>query len=247
MIHASAAGIDRVIQLGDFGIKTTFEAEAFLSALSITAEHTGVRLDFIDGNHDDHDELYRLRTDPSRQREDGSIEVRPGIHYWPRGTVIDLGGRRVGFLGGAVSVDRHHRISGETWWANEQITAEDVEQLVVNTNGKSLDVLLTHETIHGINIPSRYSDWPIDVEIDAREQRILVARAVEMTRPTLMMHGHWHTRYIAEYGQSTRVIGLGHESTSGMAILDLENLEVDDIGVPIPQLADIWANHRARH
>jgi len=244
MIHASAAGIDRVIQLGDFGIKTTLEGQSFLSALSTTAERTDVRLDFIDGNHDDHDELYRLRTDPARQHEDGSIVVRPGVHYWPRGTVIDLGGRRIGFLGGAVSVDRDRRLPGISWWANEPITAEDVELLALNAGG-ALDVLLTHETINGISLPSRYNDWPIDVEIDSREQRILVARAVEMTRPSLMVHGHWHIRYTAEYGQSTRVLGLGHESASGMAILDLKTLGIDDIGVSIPNIREIWESYRS--
>lgn len=249
LITAAVMGFDRVIQLGDFGAKANDKGQTFLSAVSTAAEQTGVRLDFIDGNHDDHGYLAQLRNDETLKREDGSIEVRSGVHYWPRGSVTKLAGRKVGFLGGTVSIDRHLRVPGESWWAAEAMTRDDVDLLAANCRGEALDLLLTHETIAGIPLPSKYNkgNIPIDVEADAKDQRLLIAQAVEMAGPKMMIHGHWHVRYTHDYGYppaTTRVFGLGYEGADAVLMLDLEKMTIDDRGTPIPTLETVLASAR---
>jgi len=250
LITAAVMGFDRVIQLGDFGAKSNQRGQTFLSAVSAASEQTEVRLDFIDGNHDDHGYLAVLRNDESLKREDGSIEVRSGVHYWPRGSVTTLAGRKVGFLGGTVSIDRHLRVRGETWWEEEAITRDDVDRLVMNCGGKALDLLLTHETIAGIPLPSKYNkgNIPADVEADAKDQRLLIAQAVEMSGPKMMIHGHWHIRYTHEYGYppaTTSIFGLGYEGSDAVLAIDFETMAIDNRGTPIPTLEAVWAADRS--
>lgn len=92
----------------------------------------------IDGNHHSYD-LTRGLTVPT--------EIRPGVTFLPRGTVLNLEGRRVGILGGADSViDVPFRVRGVDWWPDEErVSDADVARLLANAEQVGgLDLLLTH-------------------------------------------------------------------------------------------------------
>lgn len=55
---------------------------------------------FIDGNHENFDQLKELHI------VDGLGYISPHIRWIPRGTILDIKGKRCLFLGGADSVDR---------------------------------------------------------------------------------------------------------------------------------------------
>ena len=88
---------------------------------------------FVTGNHD-HEPFYRGIIEPT--------EMAPNLVYVPRGTVLELDGRRIAFLGGGDSViDRAVRRAGVDWWPEEQVTLADVARFV---DAGRVDILVCH-------------------------------------------------------------------------------------------------------
>lgn len=116
-----------VIQVGDFGIWPQ-------------TKHKWMRLGclnkplyFIDGNHEYFPWLRDIH-EPT--------EVWPGAIYVPRGTVLNLEGMNIGFMGGGASVDKNFRRNGVDWFYDEDITREEFERL--HSYSGSLDIMVTH-------------------------------------------------------------------------------------------------------
>jgi predicted phosphodiesterase len=90
-------GIEAALQTGDFG----FSAAAFARNFA-----TGCRLPVpvyaIDGNHDDHAWLYQAVKNGDAARWHAAYN----LYFQPRASILQLGGATVGFLGGALHVDR---------------------------------------------------------------------------------------------------------------------------------------------
>jgi predicted phosphodiesterase len=106
-------GVEVAIQVGDLG----------LHGDDLSPSGRGVpRFDrpvyYVTGNHD-YEPSYRGITRPT--------EMAPNLVFVPRGTVLELDGRRIAFLGGGDSiVDRGVRHPNVDWWPEEQVTMADV-------------------------------------------------------------------------------------------------------------------------
>lgn len=88
---------------------------------------------WVDGNHEYFPYLREITE---------VTEVAPNLFYVPRGTVLELDGRRVAFCGGAGSVDKQYRLSaGLDWHPEEEVTDADVEKF---EGVKDIDLLVTH-------------------------------------------------------------------------------------------------------
>jgi hypothetical protein len=98
----------------------------------------------IDGNHED----FRLLKEATKFGEELACvtEVAPNRFYVPRGTVLELDGKRIAFMGGAASVDKAFRLkNGWHWFEDENITPADVARLERNLNDDyRVDLLITH-------------------------------------------------------------------------------------------------------
>lgn len=196
---AEMRGADVVVQLGDFGIG--WDEGQYVEAVAAAVADTGVPVLFIDGNHENFDMLLALPV-----RDDGLREVAAGVFHLPRGLVWEWAGERWLAAGGGYSVDKPYRIEGVSWWPQETLTEAEVEACIAA--GK-IDVLLTHDTgTHVIPGTHRTAEWfqPEQIEISHAHRR-QIDRIIEATRPALAFHGHYHTAYTAEVGE-TRVIGL---------------------------------------
>lgn len=122
-----------IIQLGDFGMY--FDNEVWFRQ---DIEDAHIPIYFIDGNHDDctkwitYDSVTRIWDDRN-------------LYYVPRGTVMELDGRTVAFMGGAGSIDKKIRLERKMHWdINENIGEEHIANLYKNIEGKKIDMLLTH-------------------------------------------------------------------------------------------------------
>ncbi|MGH9087374.1 MAG: metallophosphoesterase family protein [Acidimicrobiales bacterium] len=215
-----AAAADRecgtILQLGDFGLWPGRE-EAWLDHLEALAEHHGVGLVWIDGNHEDHASLERWR---AAADERGLVPMRPHVAWASRGARWQWSGWRFGALGGAVSVDRFLRREGVNWWPQEVVTAADVDQL----GDEPLDVLVTHAGPSS-DLAHRPIRLPESIVRDIRQVRDHIDRAVARTRPRLVVHGHYHMRLSYE-SVGVRVEGLAHDGAQGedaWAVLDLHD------------------------
>jgi predicted phosphodiesterase len=88
---------------------------------------------YVTGNHD-HEPSYRGIVEPT--------EMAPNLVFVPRGTVLELDGRRIAFLGGGDSViDRAVRRHGVDWWPEERVTKADVARF---ERAGRVDLLVCH-------------------------------------------------------------------------------------------------------
>lgn len=197
---ARAARVDTIFQLGDFGF--VWPGHNKLADLHQLLDDAGMRMIVLDGNHDHHQGLAET-----------AWHQYPWLRYMPRGTVETFGQTRVGFLGGAASIDRDNRTVGVNWWPTEEITDADVEALA------PCDVLLTHDAPE---VPPKLPAWPFPVsaQIDRAlgRSREMVARAVERACPRLLVHGHYHFAYRSTF-RDTQIVGLDADGRRGSMML----------------------------
>lgn len=262
---ASELGVERILQVGDFGYWPNIEfdlvagqrvmwADWFLGEIAWACGQYGVaEWIVIDGNHDDHRSLQTvLRRQPD---DDGLFRLGARVRYSPRGNSFELAGVSFGTLGGAASIDAWLEEWGvefgktpyerdKDWFPDlEQPSMSDVERLP-----DSVDVLLTHEApmevdlshLHGF--PNIYI--PPEVQETTDAPRFIVSAAVAATRPSLVIHGHWHGRNRARMGaswppgnRSCEVVGLASNSRRrgrderAYLILDLPDLTIKTVAL----------------
>jgi hypothetical protein len=234
---AGEHGVERVLQVGDFGYwpKVEFDlvagqrvmwADWFLGEISWACDEYGVaEWIALDGNHDDHQSLQTVlrRQQPD---DDGMLRLSRTVRYSPRGNSFKLAGVSFGTLGGAASIDAYLEEwgvdfgsspyeRGKDWFPElERPSMTDVERLP-----GSLDVLLTHEAPMEVDL-SHLNGFPnicIPPEIQelTDRPRLVVSAAMHATRPKLLVHGHWHGRnrvHLERSDVSCEVVGLASNS-----------------------------------
>jgi hypothetical protein len=235
-----------VLHLGDFGIWPDRGGQEFLARADEALASAGAQLWFVDGNHEDHAMLARLRPGA-----DGRSRVTDRIWHLPRGYRWSWHGRQWLALGGAVSPDRAERTAGRDWWPEEEITAGQAAAVVA---GGPADVMVTHDCPAGISHaftapPPSWARADI-VRGDRHRQRLAdVAGAV---RPRWLMHGHLH-----EYYRRTVDLGWGPVTVTGLdcdgaqhgnwGILDITQLRWERLhGRPLTSLARSFAGRAGR-
>lgn len=228
MFSAAAAGADILVHLGDFGVWPGAGGVRYLDALEKLAARNNLPILFIDGNHDDHDQLHDL------EMVAGLGYVRDHIWHLPRGMRWEWGRLRFAALGGATSVDKTDRTPGQTWWPQEAITEHDVRRFVA---GGPVDVVLTHDRPAGVVTPgitreAGIAEWGEEAIDEAGRHGEILASALIPTHPKLVFHGHLHRRYTTTWhypGGSARVEGLDCDGRPGNTLrLTMEDLALLD-------------------
>jgi predicted phosphodiesterase len=148
---------------------------------------------WIEGNHD-HLPFLLGRSEPT--------EVAPNWIYCPRGTVLEMDGRQVGFIGGARSIDRAVRVEGDSWWPEEEPTWDEAMRF----QGADVDLLVTHSPPGSVMRLMGFEHDPAE-----RASGIVEHLWADLGRPSVVC-GHMHTRF-----RSGNVLVLGD--------LDVETLE----------------------
>jgi hypothetical protein len=193
---AARMGVSRVVQTGDFGYWPRHPAGiAFLTKVAARCSELGVAVWFCDGNHEDHSRLrHGSATAP--------VQVMPSIWWVPRGRFVEWGGRRILFIGGAVSVDKPRRIAGVDWFEEE---TPSPEQLGRAATRQDIDIVVAHEGLPDTPLRSTFTD-PIPEVLLTRADWLRREMGViaDTLNPSLWVHGHWHHRMSAVRG-ATRV------------------------------------------
>ncbi len=135
---------------------------------------------FIKGNHED---LVWLDAQEGR-------EILPNLTYLPNGETFDLGGVRVGGVGGCHGPSNFGRRSRDLQgYAKRHYTREDIDQLI---GAGRVDILLTHDAPAGVVFPRHRmgENWASNASgLDD------LVRAV---RPRVCFFGHHHIRVDGE-------------------------------------------------
>jgi predicted phosphodiesterase len=162
-------GVEVAIQVGDLGLHRDD-----LGPTGSGVPPLAHLVYYVTGNHD-HEPSYRGIARPT--------EMAPNLVFVPRGTVLELDGRRIAFLGGGDSViDRAERRDDVDWWPDEQVTMADVARF---EGVRRVDFLVCHT-------PPAFV-YPI-FHLPPDPSAVAVERAWEMLGRPPVMCGHLHKR-----------------------------------------------------
>lgn len=209
---AAQDGVDYIVQVGDFGFGFYHSGgkDAFLSDVSKYAVRFNVPWYWIDGNHDNHRRIW----------QEVDEEKYPSTFYMNRGTVHDLGGIKIGALGGATSIDKNFRKVDVDWWDTEEVTSGQMNRAIDTFLEEKPLIIVTHDApksfpvIHDDFIPTPGSPiWQAHRHRDFL-QGLWDTLEENNALPEFWIHGHMHTKYVSP-GACTR-IGLGQSDTYGI-------------------------------
>lgn len=218
--YAAECGADHILHTGDYGY--LFRRD-YINEIEKQLKLFDLNLWFVDGNHECFPNLYCFKLDETTGRR----PISDHVDHLPRGYRWEWNGQRYLAMGGAYSIDRKWRTLGKSWWSEETVTDEEIDQAIA---AGPADVLLMHDAPSGVEIPGLASGawrWPSDALIAAEQHREKIARLVDAVEPNTIFHGHYHLKYQA-FRKSCLVTGLDcNDSTlpGNILIVDPEQTE----------------------
>lgn len=181
-----------IFQVGDFGFWPGKHGKYYLQGLTTLLEELGAELFFIDGNHENHVLLRNRAKKLGIIDQCAPVPISDRITWVQRGTRAKISDREWLFLGGAASVDRYHRTEGESWFPEERITDEQVQQAI---SGGPADVLVSHDAPAFVHINFPHSNWPAQDLALSQVNREKLERVCIETGVEFNIHGHMHMSY----------------------------------------------------
>lgn len=126
---------DNIIILGDCGIAWRKDKKDLAQNIKLWNEcGNGVKLYFIDGNHENFNILNSLPI------ENNMGKIADNIYHLRRGQVYEFENKKILVCGGADSIDKYRRIENFTWWKEEAISQEIIDDIPAG----HYDYVLTH-------------------------------------------------------------------------------------------------------
>ena len=126
---------DNIIILGDCGIAWRKDKKDLAQNIKLWNEcGNGVKLYFIDGNHENFNILNSLPI------ENNMGKIADNIYHLRRGQVYEFENKKILVCGGADSIDKYRRIENFTWWKEETISQETIDDIPAG----HYDYVLTH-------------------------------------------------------------------------------------------------------
>lgn len=211
---AHDAGIDKIIQVGDFGFwPHKYQGVEYLDYLNKSLIDNHVMVYWLDGNHENHAALRALMENTYRN-DKGHYYIRSEILYSPRGNRWHWDGKSFETVGGAYSIDKFARTPGESWWADETLSEGELNSVLMGS--KKVDYLFTHDCPTSVPMTGLKNDP------DSHIHRQKIDRVGNALHPTLWFHGHMHTQMEYMFNNSI-VYGLNMDGTYGnIGVLDTE-------------------------
>ena len=184
-------GVD-ILQVGDFGVgfHSLPREKQSMSEFNVALGLRDVNVYAIRGNHDD----------PSYFEEDPFQEER--IKLISDNTILELGGRKILCVGGAISIDRLDRIRNNWgYWEDEDFVFD--KEVLDSLDLSEVDTIVTHSspkfcspTTFG-SIVYNYANQDAGLIRDLDIERDLITEFYEYVKPkmpklTEYYYGHFH-------------------------------------------------------
>jgi hypothetical protein len=115
------------------------------------------------------------------------------------------------FVGGALSIDRHMRQEDYNWWPEEELSMNQLNDIIDNYLQHKPEIMVTHECPDDIAFKFLYSE---KFE-DKSRTRQAFSSMWQMHKPKMWIFGHWHRSY--------------NENVLGTQFICLNELEYVDI------------------
>lgn len=209
--------IGAAIQVGDFGFYEDWLREARFERLRFP-----VPVHAIDGNHEDHRWLERALHSGEAERWRRELN----LIYQPRPSLAQLGSGKVGFLGGALHVDRPQKLNWRGGLAN-YISPQQREEAACLFNQAQPDLIVTHSCPSQIGIGMRCAEemrsgveahitaagFNAGPEDDCGELQLYHLWLELEYRPAAWVFGHFHRDHQACI-DGTQFVGVGEDLVS---------------------------------
>ena len=184
-----------IIQVGDFGFgfhkPNYYKTE--LEDVSKTLTKTNCHLYVIRGNHDD----------PSYFAETNNPFGFDNITVLADYSELNLLGKSILLVGGAVSVDRRFREDGKSWWSDEDFNLKLEDQFPYKD--RQYDLVVTHTrpgvcgAFKGFDNIQYWCDQDPDLKNDLIDESQQLDYLYERTKPKDWYYGHFHNSDITQY------------------------------------------------
>lgn len=170
-----------IIQLGDFGMgqfSSTVETE-WLGKINDVCRENNIELKVFRGNHDLPGAFEKSRY------------VYPNVELLADYSYLNINGKSILCVGGAISVDRSDSIEDINWWKEEEIVFRP--ELI-----KPVDILLTHSGPPWIGpynkngIVGHYCKFDTELWEELQEERRVVDEIIKLAQPKEFYCGHFH-------------------------------------------------------
>lgn len=205
-----------VIQVGDFGIWPQTQHDW------MRIGHLEKPIYFIDGNHEYFPWLQDIKEPTTLPGWEGTV-------YIPRGSILTLEGKRIGFMGGGASVDKAFRQPGHSWFSAEEIAQDEFERLYLAEG--PFDYLVTHtppnctiakhfdrKFLRNFGLPESWVD----------PSAILVEKIWEKHGRPQLICGHMHRRL---YDENVRILDVNEIWVEGAGYIN-DSSEQREAGRP---------------
>lgn len=139
---------DKLIICGDFGFiwfdDEYPEGKAYFDGLLDFLESKSYDILFVDGNHENFNELYKF---PEVERYGNTVhKIRRNIFHLQRGRIYTIEGKTFFAFGGAYSIDKASRFENISWWPQELPNEEEYRRGLeaLKAVGNKVDYIVTH-------------------------------------------------------------------------------------------------------
>ena len=184
-----------IIQVGDFGIGFRHESEEqrTLFGLNKILEDNNCHLFVIRGNHDD----------PSHFKKTNNPFDFSNITLLQDYSELELLGKRILLVGGAVSIDRRFRIEGKSYWSDEEFVLKLENEFPYKE--RQYDLVVTHTrpgicgAFKGFNNIRYWCDQDFDLKNDLIEESQKLDYLYEHTKPKNWIYGHFHDSNVSHH------------------------------------------------
>jgi hypothetical protein len=200
---ARAKGLDAIIQVGDYGYWPGH-------ADSMT-EPMGLPVYWVDGNHENHEQLKQFREPVN--------EIAENLYYIPRGTVHEIQNKQVLFMGGAYSIDKEYRTPGLDWFPEETIGWADMQRAMGHDKA---DIVIAHDC--PAEIPILTDTYQASIQ-----NRSLLSMLLDNYRPEYWFFGHYHRTWKYYHEQTETAfycVEEAHAPGAVAPIFDFVNMEI---------------------
>ena len=220
------AGLTTMIQVGDFWCyepRDLRKADRMLDHLAgqFDIYPEDLQLYFCDGNHENFDILNPDATEP--------VTLGDHFTYIPRGLATTIHGTRVGFLGGAESIDKDLRLHGRDWWPEETMTYHQIQRAL---DMGPVDILITHDTtLQVFEALAAAKGHAADKNLIGLQERHAIGEVLQATQPRWLLHGHHHTFGVYQKDDTT-VVALAADGQAGAVV----TLDHDGAVTPLPEI-----------
>ena len=184
----TSLGAGVLVQLGDFGLVWDgLDHERRQQArLDDALRVLGRKMFVVSGNHESFNLIEAIEPDA-----DGLRWIGTNIAFLPRsGRITTEAGIRIGWLGGASSIDKYSR-DRWSWWEQESITEADLTALGI----EGLGVLLGHDSPRTealrLAMEDGWNRWSASAIEYAAAGQEMFHRGFVATEPKLVIGGHY--------------------------------------------------------